>query len=409
MAVLGLVFLVGTVALPMYNLYNNAQQDLKIDTLWEKAAEFEKQNEAFRKSLESLASNQKKIVDRILQLEHSLEKFKSDLTYTNLYTSELIMKFVYYRVLLNNARDDVKKKRLPEQFLELFNFTLQCADCPIEHTRNFHCATGNKGSRLVLKFDAHVIDPNITVSYADAFELRERNETHTCLKQYSGDKYVILMNNTMCPIEPRYFEKEDMMLTPEIMDCQQNVSNTWTTSNCVENEKFRGTSQIKNIRDEFYIYCSGENITYLNKTRQCPDFPFRISNDMTFEISGKKFKSEIAEKTIDIRETAKINFLIDSNPLEFTLKEVIIPKPTAKMNFVQQLTSKAFWSLTTILIVCFASLTCLCSTACCAYWIINRQSQNSIMMVRPLSTQQITNLALKRAKSDTIYRVDHLY
>ena len=102
-----------------------------------------------------------------------LEKKVSDYTqaapFTILTTSKVMSKLFVIRHDLKMAENDILKGKLSPRLMKVFNFTLKCNDCPIQHSHNFSCNYDENSQRLLMDFNVPVIDVDTTISYANSF------------------------------------------------------------------------------------------------------------------------------------------------------------------------------------------------------------------------------------------------
>ena len=411
MATIGVLSIVGVASLAIYNAITNVGQDIEINNLWAATEGLAQENEQIKSALKSLAENQQMIVRRMEELEKKVSDYTQAAPFTILTTSKVMSKLSVIRHDLEMAENDVLKGKLSPRLMKVFNFTLKCNDCPIEHSHNFSCNYDEKSQRLLMDFNVPVIDVDTTISYADSFVISVSNETHTCEKYYSGPKYVVLNNGTICPLEQHLFETDNIILKPDITDCEEQNSTKWQDSKCLTPPKpAKMPPQVKRVYNEFFIYCYGENITLFGTRRDCPDYPFRIPSDISFKIGNRPFDSSVVTEVIHSRENSRINFLLDSQ-LPFGLKTVVIPQSQSLRAAFHKITSFTFGAFQTRNLI-FVGLGCGLLILCCivgCLWVKKRSYSNSYTVAEPINRGQILALTLRPTSQEDKYNVSHLY
>ena len=262
-----------------------------------------------------------------------------------------------------------------------------------------------------MDFNVPVIDVDTTISYADSFVISVSNDTHTCEKYYSGPKYVILNNGTICPLEQHLFETDNIILKPDMTDCEEQNLTKWQDLKCLTRPKpVKMSPQVKRVYNEFFIYCYGENITLFGTRRDCPDYPFRIPSDISFKIGNRHFDSSVVTDVIHSRENSRINFLLDSQ-LPLGLKTVVIPQSQTLRAAFNRISSFAFPFYSTRSYI-FIGLGVVVLVLCCVLgciWAKKRSYPSGYGPPQSNNSGQTLALTLRSQNREDKYNVSHLY
>lgn len=160
---------------------------------------------------------------------------------------------------------------------------------------------GEKKDRILLRFNAPLINNTVHVLKSDAFKLMARTSTNkTCTVVYNGPTKLVFSENENCiyPLNTHHTSSSDLVLIPNSGCKPGNIlpktTKYFISDFCVqkhENDK-EDFIQVKHYHDANYVYCPESQITIDGKTRPCPSKPFLIPSKTTFKINDLQYTAE---------------------------------------------------------------------------------------------------------------------
>ena len=133
------------------------------------------------------------------------------------------------------------------------------------------------------------------VARADPFTLLAKENKRTCERKYSGPTQVIYdkVVHKVCPVDSTDLPGAPLFLG-DPFHCDywsQKKDTAWKQISC-KNDSFVSLTnfiQVKEHSKKRYVYCPTFNITYLNRTFDCPNEVFSIPDNIDVSIGPLKY------------------------------------------------------------------------------------------------------------------------
>ena len=156
---------------------------------------------------------------------------------------------------------------------------------------------------VTFRFEIPIISPESQVLRLDPFQIVQKIDNKECFMKYSGNYFSLYNIRTKCsrdlhfdPVDPNELVLIDDQQEPCIR--HDNKIRHWNAINCEDEINPETTTQIKQDKENLYLYCYKHKLRIEGKNEiDCPNSILTVKKGVTFWIDQRKWPSTYATAT----------------------------------------------------------------------------------------------------------------